>query len=92
MTAWKSPGIWKENMSRPDNSPPIDPTRHGFVLLPRHQPPGGVRYYEYRNHARADGVQDYHRLNLYLTQRISGKGQAFLFADLGKGSGFSVCG
>jgi len=79
-------------MSRPDNSPPIDPTRHGFVLLPRHQPPGGVRYYEYRNHARADGVQDYHRLNLYLTQRISGKGQAFLFADLGKGSGFSVCG
>lgn len=55
-------------MSRPDVLPPFNPTRHGFVLLPNHQPPGGVRHYEYRNHAFADGIHNYHRLNLYLTQ------------------------
>jgi len=27
-----------------------------------------VCFYEYRNHAQADGVPDYHRLNLYLSQ------------------------
>ncbi len=47
---------------------PFDPTAHGFVFLPGHRPPGGVRYYEFRNHVVVDGSVDYHRLNLYLTQ------------------------
>lgn len=46
----------------------FEPCRHGFVLLLNHQPPGGPRFYERRNHSKADGTHDYHRLNVYLTQ------------------------
>ena len=46
----------------------FDPATHGFVLLRDHRPPGGVRCYEFRNHASVDGISDYRRLNLYLTQ------------------------
>ena len=46
----------------------FDPLRHGFVLLPKHRPPGEVKFYEWRNHACVDGTHDYHRLNGYLSQ------------------------
>jgi len=52
----------------PPPSDSFDPLLHGFVLLPAHRPAGDVCFYEYRNHAQADGVPDYHRLNLYLSQ------------------------
>lgn len=48
--------------------PPFDPLLHGFVILPKHRPPGEVRFYEWRNHACVDGTHDYHRLNGYLSQ------------------------
>ena len=38
------------------------------MLLPDHRPPGGVRFYEYRNDSRVDGQHDYRRLNLYLSK------------------------
>ncbi len=47
---------------------PFEPIRHGFVLLPTHRPPGDVKFYEWRNHARVDGTHDYRRLNGYLSQ------------------------
>jgi hypothetical protein len=47
---------------------PFDPAEHGFVYLPEHQPARGVRFYEYRNHPRADGSHDYYRTNIYLSQ------------------------
>jgi hypothetical protein len=46
----------------------FDPLLHGFVLLPKHQPPGNVNYYEMGNHPSVDGIHDYHRLNGYLSQ------------------------
>ena len=50
------------------NIRPFDPLHHGFVLLPKHQPPGDVKFYESRNHACVDGTHDYRRLNGYLSQ------------------------
>ena len=47
---------------------PFDPIRHGFVLLQDHRPPGGVRFYEYRNDSHVEGQADYRRLNLYLSK------------------------
>ena len=47
---------------------PFDPIDHGFVYLPEHQPAPGVRFYEYRNHQRADGSHDHYRSNVYLSQ------------------------
>lgn len=47
---------------------PFDPTEHGFVYLPEHQPAPEVRFYEYRNHHLADGSHDYYRSNVYLSQ------------------------
>ena len=47
---------------------PFDPTEHGFVYLPEHQPASEIRFYEYRNHHRADGFHDYYRSNVYLSQ------------------------
>lgn len=57
-------------IQEPDNaeSQPFDPARHGFVLLPDYQPPGGVKIYECRNHAHIDGRHNHHRLNGYLSQ------------------------
>ena len=46
----------------------FEPASHGFVLLQNHRPPGGVRFYEYRNNSRVDGQHDYRRLNLYLSK------------------------
>ncbi len=55
-------------MNPADKTWPFDPAAHGFVLLPDHQPPGGMRFFEFRNHACVDGTLDYRRLNLYLSQ------------------------
>lgn len=52
----------------PSAGPSFDPITHGFVSLAEHRPPGGVQYYEFRNHVSVDGSADYRRLNLYLTQ------------------------
>jgi hypothetical protein len=46
----------------------FEPSRHGFVLLHDHQPPGNVQFYEYRNDFRVNGQHDYRRLNLYLSK------------------------
>jgi len=59
-----------EIMNQSDETRPLafDPAAHGFVLLPDHRPPGGVRFFEFRNDACVDGTPDYRRLNLYLSQ------------------------
>ena len=52
-----------------DTTPkPFDPTEHGFVYLRNYQAAPGVRFYEYRNHQRANGSPDYFRSTVYLSQ------------------------
>jgi len=49
----------------------FDPTQFNFVLLQDLHMPGGVSFYENRNHPYVDGKSDFLRLNYYMTTDVN---------------------